>query len=91
MLECLTCQQNKVEQTFPASLLQPLPIPNQKWESILMDFIIGFSKVQGKDCIFVVVDRLTKYAYFYAISSEYRAPQVADLFLERCLDYMGCL
>lgn len=37
--ECTTFQQNKAEHTFPARLLQPLPIPKQKWDSISMDFI----------------------------------------------------
>ena len=32
-----------------------------------MDFIIGLPKVNGKDCMYVVVDRLTKYAHFFAI------------------------
>jgi hypothetical protein len=36
--------------------------------------------VHGKDCIYVVVDWLTKFAHFFAISSEYKAPQVAKLF-----------
>lgn len=44
-----------------------------------MDFITGLPKVLGKDCIYVVVDRLTKYAHFHAISSEYKVPQVVDL------------
>ena len=35
---------------------------------------------KGKDCIFVVVDRLTKYAHFFAISAHYTAAQVAELF-----------
>jgi hypothetical protein len=78
--ECLTCQQNKSELTHPTGLLQPLPIPEQKWESISIDFITGLPKVQDKDCIYVVVDRLTKYAHFFAISSKYKAPHVADLF-----------
>ena len=35
------------------------------------DFIMGLPMVQGKDCIFVIVDRLTKYAHFFAISAHY--------------------
>ena len=53
--ECQVCQQNKSEQSFPGGLLQPLPIPNQRWENISMDFITGLPRVQGRDCIFVVV------------------------------------
>ena len=45
-----------------------------------MDFIMGLPKVNGKDCIFVVVDRLTKYAHFFAIPSDLQATQVVDLF-----------
>jgi hypothetical protein len=43
--ECVTFQQNKSEHALPAGVLQPLPIPEQKWESISMDFIIGLPKV----------------------------------------------
>jgi hypothetical protein len=71
--ECVTCQQNKSEHALPAGLLQPLPIPKKKWESISMDFITGLPKVQGNDCIYVVVDRLTKFAHFYAILIEFNA------------------
>ena len=63
-----------------AGLLQPFPIPEGKWESISMDFITRLPTVQGKDCIFVVVDQLTKYAHFFAISAHYTAAQVAELF-----------
>jgi hypothetical protein len=87
--ECVTCQQNKVEQTHPAGLLQPLPIPEQKWESISMDFITGLPKTQGRDCIYVVVDRLTMFAHFFAISSEYKAVQVADLFFREIFRLHG--
>lgn len=34
----------------------------------------------GKDCIFVVVDRLTNYAHLFYIAITYIAVQVADLF-----------
>ena len=78
--ECSIYQQNKIENTHPAGLLQPLPIPEQKWESISMDFITGLPKVQGRDCLYVVVDRLTKFAHFFSIPSDYSTAQVAELF-----------
>jgi len=50
-----------------------------------MDFITVLPMVQGKDCIFViidrrVIDRLTKYAHFFALSAHYTTTQVAELF-----------
>jgi hypothetical protein len=45
--ECVTCQHNKTEQTHPEGLLQPLPILEQKWESISMEFITRFPKTHG--------------------------------------------
>jgi hypothetical protein len=48
-------------------LLHPLHIPEQKWEEISMDFIEGLPMSDGKEKIFVVVDRLTKYAHFMEV------------------------
>ena len=79
----MVCQQRKSEKFFPGVLLQPLPIPKQKWESISMDFITGLPKIQGKDCIYVVVDRLTKYAHFFPIKSYFKASKVAKLFFKK--------
>jgi hypothetical protein len=79
--ECVTFRQNKSEHTLPTGLHQPLPILEQKWERISMDFITGLPKVQGKECIYVVVDRLIEFAHFYAIPTEYNAVWVVELFL----------
>nr|AAV32158.1 putative polyprotein [Oryza sativa Japonica Group] len=58
---CDVCQRVKVEHQKPAGLLQPLKIPEWKWEEIGMDFITGLSRTSaGHDSIWVVVDRLTK-------------------------------
>ena len=78
--ECDVCQRNKGEMCYPTGLLQPLPIPEGKWESISMDFIIRLPMVQGKDCIFVIIDQLTKYTHFFAIFAQYTAAQVAEMF-----------
>jgi hypothetical protein len=54
-----------------------------------MDFITSLPKVQGKDCIYVVVDRLTKFAHFYAIQTDYNAVQVAKLFFREVFRLQG--
>ena len=66
--KCHTCQRVKAEHQSPAGLLQPLLIPEWKWEEIGMDFITGLSKnKKDKDLIWVIVDRLTKSAHFLAV------------------------
>ena len=47
-----------------------------------MDFITGLPQVQGRDCIYVVVDRLTKFAHFFAIPTRFLAAQVAEVFFK---------
>jgi hypothetical protein len=64
---CVTCQMNNPEQTHPVGLLHSI----EKVESISMDFIIGLPKFQGKYCI-IVVNQLTKFSHFFAISSKYK-------------------
>jgi hypothetical protein len=54
-----------------------------------MDFITGLPRVQGKDCIYVVVDRLTKFAHFFAIPLDYSATQVAELFFREIFRLHG--
>ena len=80
--EFKVCQQNKSELTYPAGLLQPFPIPEKKWDNISMDFITDFPKSLGKDCIYVVVDRLTKFSHFFVVTSSFSAAQMADLFFK---------
>ena len=70
-------QQNKFETIKTPSLLQPLSIPSQRWEEISMDFITGLPKSEGRSIIMVVVDRLTKYAHFCALSHPFKESTVA--------------
>jgi len=81
-VECLVFQQNKVETIKTMGLLKPLSIPSQCWEEVSMDFIIGLPKFKGKSVIMVVVDRLTDYAHFCALSHPFKANIVATTFME---------
>ncbi|KAA3487724.1 integrase [Gossypium australe] len=63
--KCLVCQQVKVEHQVPSGLLQPIIIPEWKWDRVTMDFVSGLPLTPSKkDSIWVIVDRLTKSAHF---------------------------
>ena len=79
--ECPVCQITKVEHIHIPGLLNPLEVPDMAWTHITMDFIEGLPKSKGKDAILVVVDRLTKYAHFLALSHPYSVEQVVEIFM----------
>lgn len=86
---CPVCQINKSENTPYPGLLAPLPVPNQAWTHISMDFVEGLPKAQGKDVILVVIDRFTKYSHFIALSHPYKAQDVVNLYFDHVFKLHG--
>ena len=87
---CLTCQQTKAEHQRPAGLLQPLEIPEWKWEMVTMDFVTGLPTTpKGHDAIWVIVDRLTKSAHFLPIKVTYGAHKLADIYIAEIMRLHG--
>jgi hypothetical protein len=83
---CDTCQRVKEEHQRPARLLQPLKIPEWKWEEIKMDFIVGSPCTQaGYDSIWVIVDRLTKVAHFIPVKTTYSGAKLVELYMSRIM------
>jgi hypothetical protein len=80
---CMECQKFKVEQNHPTGLLQPLPIPEWRWEVVTMDFIIGLHRT-GKqhDSIMVVVEKLMKATNFIPLKTTHKETDVADIFMK---------
>jgi hypothetical protein len=73
-------------------LLQPLKIPEWKWEEIGMDFIVGLPRTQaGYDSIWVIVDRLTKVADFSPVKMTYSGAKHAELYMSRIVCLHGVL
>jgi len=79
---CLVCQQAKLSIQPPAGLLQPLPILTHIWQNIVMDFITNLPLSHGYSVIFVIVDRLSKFAYFIPLLTNFSASKVVDIFLQ---------
>jgi hypothetical protein len=70
VLKCDTCRKVKADYMKPGGLLQPLSIPDWKWDDISMDLIVGLPLTTCKfNSIWVIVDRLTKSAHFIPINT----------------------
>lgn len=73
--------------TVPYGLLQPLPIPNQVWDDVAMDFITGLPILFCHTIIVVVIDRLSKYANFMALKFDYTSKQMAEDFIRNIVKF----
>ena len=90
LARCMECQLVKVEHQHLASLLNPFPIAEWKWDTVSIDFITGLPKTKYQhDSVMVVVDTLTKAAHFIPIKSTFGIAQVADVFLKEIVRLHG--
>lgn len=79
---CDFCQRNKSTNEKPAGLLQPLPIPEFRWQSVSMDFITELPKTKaGHTAILVFVDRLSKMVHFAPCWNDIGAQEFVQVFL----------
>jgi hypothetical protein len=90
LVRCQYCQQVKAKHQHPAGLLQPLPVPEWKWETISLDFIIGLPKTQKQnDSIMVVIDKLNKYAHFIPVKSTFKVINIVEIFMKEIFRLHG--
>nr|GEW67729.1 reverse transcriptase domain-containing protein [Tanacetum cinerariifolium] len=61
-------------------------IPERKWDNITMDFITKLPRTKsGHDTIWVIVDRLTKSAYFLATHEDCSTKKLARLYIDEII------
>jgi hypothetical protein len=90
MAICDSCQRIKAEHQKPTGLLQPLRIPQWKWDEVGMEFIVGLPRTRvGYDSIWVVVDRLTKLAHFIPVKTSYSSALLVELYKSRIICLHG--
>lgn len=83
---CVACSQNKHSNQVPVGMLQPIPIPSNRWEVWSMDLVGPLPKTsKGHDTIVVMVDKFTKLAHFAPTVITVTAPQLAEIVLSRII------
>ena len=64
-----SCQRSKAPRDKYNSLLYLLPIPEQRWKDVSIDFITGLPDVNGRNTILTVIDRLSKERHYIACTA----------------------
>jgi hypothetical protein len=78
---CQICLQAKPHRVCYPRKLQPLPIPNEAWEIISMDFVERLPRSGNANYILVMADKFTRYGHFIPLSHPYTSNSVAALFM----------
>jgi len=70
-----------VQHQRPVGELQPLPIPEERWDVMSVDFIVELPESRGYDAIMVVMDLVSKRAHFMETLTMVTAAGAANLYL----------
>ena len=80
---CPECQRNKSSTTKPYGPLHPLPILDQRGDSVAIDFIGPLPEDEGKNCIITFTDRLGSDIQLIPTRTDITAEDLAYLFFDK--------
>jgi hypothetical protein len=80
---CVDCARNKSSTSKPAGPLHPLPVPDERCQSISMDFIGPLPLDEGHDCILTITDRLASDIRIIPTSTSLTARDLAVIFFDK--------
>ena len=87
---CEACQCNKPSNQRSAGLLQPLEIPQNRWEKVSMDLITHLPRTRsGYDSLLVMVDYGTKMVVLRPTKGTATAVDVAKIFVDSVVRVHG--
>ena len=79
---CIECLKNKSSTSKPTGPLHPLPVPDDRCQSIAMDFIGPLPLDRGCNCILTITDRLGSDVRLIPTSINLSAKELAILFFD---------
>ncbi|KAL4388638.1 hypothetical protein GQ457_09G019730 [Hibiscus cannabinus] len=78
------------EHQLSSGLLQPLRIPEWKWERITMDFVTELPLTPSKkNSVWVIVDLFTKCAHFLPVHTTYTSDKLAEIYIREIVRLHG--
>ena len=86
---CNLCLHTKIQRRLPTGELQPLPIPEERWDVISVDLISELPESGGYDSIMVAVDSAGKHSHFVETVTTVTAAGAADLYLQNVWKLYG--
>ena len=83
ILTCDVCQRDKARVGAPPGELHPLPVPDERLQSVSMDFVVELPRTKrGHDAIWMVVDHFSKMVLLAPTTSTVTASETTALFFE---------
>ena len=80
---CLACQHNKSSTQRPIGPLHPLPVPDERCDSVAMDFIGPLPLDNGFDSILTMTDRIGSDVQIVPTTTSLTAKQLAETFFDK--------
>ena len=84
---CEACIRHKSGSRRRNGLLQPLPIPEQCWQHVTMDFVTALPESDGFNAVYVVVCRLSNRPCYIPTTKDVDAKMTARLFFDHVVRY----
>jgi len=81
VFHCDLCLHTKIQRRLLSGELQPLPIPEERWDAISVDFISELLESGGYDSIMVAVDSAGKCSHFVETVTTVTAARAANIYL----------
>ena len=78
---CDLCLWTKPWRHSPVGELQPLSVPDARWDILSVDFVVELLESSGHDAIMTVVDSVSRRVYFVPTYTTVTAEEAARLFL----------
>ena len=78
---CDLCLRTKIQRRLPTGKLQPLPILEERWDVISVDFISELPESGRYDSVMVAVDSVGKHSHFVETVTTVTTARAANLYL----------